>query len=70
MACDAMFKKKGVTLDLIRDPAMYEMIESAMSRGICMINKRYAKANREMVGEYNPEQPKTNISEWDPKNLY
>ena len=55
MAWDAMLKKTGATLDLITDPAMYQMIESGMRGGVCMISQRYAKANNELVGEYNPE---------------
>ena len=35
-----------------------------------MISQRYAKANNELVGEYNPDQPKTYISDWDANNLY
>ena len=30
-----------------------------------MISKLYSKANSELLGEYNPEQAKTNIREWD-----
>ena len=30
MEWDVMHKKKGIVLDLISDPAMYHMIESAM----------------------------------------
>ena len=70
MSWDAMLKKTGATLVLITDPAMYQMIESGMRGGVCMISQRYAKANNELVGEYNPEQPKTYISDWDPNNLY
>ena len=50
MAWDAMLKKTGATLDLITDPAMYQMIESGMRGGVCMISQRYAKANNELVG--------------------
>ena len=70
MAWDTMLKKTGATLDLITDPAMYQMIESGMRGGVCMISQRYAKANNELVGEYNPEPPKTYISDWDANNLY
>ena len=66
---DAMLKKRGMTLDLITDLAMYQMIDSGMRGGVCMISPRYAKANNELVGEYNPEQPKTYMSDWDANNL-
>ena len=68
-AWDAISKKTGVTLDLITDPAMYQMIENGMSVGNCMIRKLYGKANKELVGDYNPE-PTTYISDCDANNLY
>ena len=67
MAWDAMLKKTRVTLDHITDPALYHMSKIAMRGGVCMIRKRYAKANNELVGAYNPEQQKTYISDWAPK---
>ena len=70
MGWDAMLKKTGATLDLITDPAMYQMSESGMRGGVCMISQRYAKAKNEQVEEYNTEQTKTYISDWDGNNLY
>ena len=70
MARDAMLNKTGATLDLITDPAMYQMIQSGVRGCLCIISKRSAKANYDLVGEYNAEQPKTYISHWDAKNLY
>ena len=71
MAWDAMLKKTGMTLDLITDPAMYLMIEGGMRGGVCMISKRYAKANNKDMGAlYNPNLPSKYILYLDANNLY
>ena len=70
LAGDAMLTKTGATLYLMMDPAMYQRIESGMRGDVCMISKRYASANNGLVGEYNPEHPKTYISDMDANNLY
>ena len=70
MACDAMLKKTDFVLDLITEPAMYLMIESGMSGGVCMISKRHAQANNPMVGNNDPEQPFSYILAWEANNLY
>ena len=56
MAWDAMLKRTGVPLDLIRDPALYLLIESGMCGGVCMKSKLHAKANNPQVGNFNPVQ--------------
>ena len=43
MAWDAMLKKIEVTLDLLTDKSMYQMIEGGMGGGVCMISKRFAE---------------------------
>ena len=71
MAWDAMLKISGTTLDLISDPAMYLMIESGMRGGVCMISKRYAKANKKYMGSlYDPTLPSKYIIYLDANNLY
>ena len=65
-----MLKKTDVVLHLITDPAMYLMIESGMSGGVCMISKCHAKPNTPKLGNNEPEQPLSYIVHWDAKNLY
>ena len=54
-AWDGMLMKMCLTVDLITDPAMYQMIESGMRVGVCKLSKRYAKPKIEVLGDYNPE---------------
>ena len=71
MAWDAMLLKTGVTLDLISDPAMYMMIEGGMRGGVCMLSRRYAKANNPALGPlYDPSLPTSHILYLDANNLY
>ena len=71
MAWDAMLKKCAVTLDLISDTAMYLMIEGGMRGGVCMISRRYAKANNPGLGPlYDPNLPTSYIAYLDANNLY
>ena len=70
MAWDAMLKKTDVTLDLIRDPSIYQMIEGGMRGGVCMISKRYARANNKSMGRlYNPLVTSSYIIYLDANNL-
>ena len=71
MAWDAMLKNTWAKLDLITDKAMYLMIESGMRGGVCMISKRYAKANNKYMGTlYNRNEPSKYIFYVDANNLY
>ena len=71
LSWDAMLKTTGCTLDLISDPAMFEMIDSGMRGGICMISQRYARANNKYMGKlYDPKKPSTYIIYLDANNLY
>ena len=65
-----MLKKTDVFLQLNTDPAMYLLIESGMSGGVCMISKRNGQANNPIVGNNDPEQPFSYIVDWDANNLY
>ena len=70
-AWDSMLKSTKAKVDLISDPAMYQMISSGIRGGICMISKRHAKANHKHMGAlYNPDLPKSTISYFDANNLY
>ena len=57
MASDAMLKKTGVVLHLSTDAAMYLIIESVMSGGVCMNSKRHARPNNRMVGNNDRSRP-------------
>ena len=72
LAWDAMLKLTKVKLELISDPAMYEMIASGIRGGICMISKRFARANHENLGPtlYDPSKPPSTIAYLDANNLY
>ena len=50
MAWDGMFKMTKIELDLISDPNMYLMIEKGIRGGICVVTKRYSKANNPYMG--------------------
>ena len=71
MAWDAMLKKTDATLDLITDPSMYQMIEGGMRGGVCMISKRYARANNKSMGKlYDPRIKSSYITYLEANNLY
>ena len=67
---DGMFKKIGVQLELITDPAMYLWIESGLRGGRCRRSKRSAKAKKALVGNLNLKETKKCIAAWDANNLY
>jgi len=70
-AWDSMLKATKAKVDLISDPAMYEMISSGIRGGICMISQRHSKANHKDMGAlYNPDLPKKSIVYFDANNLY
>ena len=62
MACEAMLKKTGLTMDLIFDPAIYLMNEGGLRGAVCMINRRHAKANNPALGPlYDHKLPTSTI---------
>ena len=68
---DAMLKITKEKLQLVSDPEMFRMIDGGLRGGICMITKRYARANNPQLGEhYNPNLPKSYIVYLDANNLY
>ena len=48
---DAMLRKTWGKLELISDPAMFEMIDGGIRGGVAVITTRYARANNEGTGE-------------------
>jgi hypothetical protein len=72
LSWDAMLKMTGVELELTHDPEQFRMIDNGIRGGVCMISKRFARANNPMLGPkyYDPSKPTTYIIYWDANNLY
>ena len=71
MSWDAMLKITGVKLELMSDPAMFQMVDSGIRGGVAMISTRYAHANNEAMGNaYDNTKPKSWIKGLDANNLY
>ena len=49
---------------------MYRIFESEMQGGVCMISKRYAKANHNLLGNVKLDLPESWIIYKDLNNLY
>ena len=71
LAWDAMLKMTGIELDLLHDPEMYLMFESAKRGGIAAVSKRWSKANNKyMKNGYNPKEKSKYILYLDANGLY
>lgn len=70
LSWDAMLKYTEVTLDLIDDIDMYQMVEKGSRGGISMISHKYAKANNPYIDDYDEEKPDSYIMYYDANNLY
>ena len=71
LSFDAMLKRTGVELELISDPAMFEMIDDGIRGGVAMISMRYAKANNPGMGVLaDSTKPESTIKGLDANNLY
>ena len=71
MAWDGMLKLSQIELELLSDPNMYLMFEKEIRGGICVVSKRYSKANNPYMGkEYNPEEKSKYILYLDANGLY
>lgn len=66
----AMLKKTAVKIGLVFDSDMLRMIENNIRGGICIIPKRYAKANNPKCKGYDPSKPTSWILTVDANNLY
>ena len=65
-----MLKMTGVKLEKISDIDKYLFIEKGLKGGISYIAKRYAKANKKYMNDYDPKKPSTFITYLDMNNLY
>ena len=71
LAWDATLKITKVQLELLSDPDMLLMIESAIRGEIATILHRHAKANKEYMGiEFDPAEESKFMSYLDTNNLY
>ena len=70
LSWDAMVKMAGVKLEKISDIGKYLFIEKGLRRGISYIAKRYAKANKKYINDYDSKILSTFITYLDMNNLY
>ena len=68
----AMLKHTGKRIELFNNTQidMLNIFEQNKRGGICMISKRYAKANNKYMKNYNKKKPSTYIMYLDANNLY
>ena len=52
-AWDAMLKKTNITLGLVHDQDMYEMIEKGKRGGVCQVSSKYGKAYNNYMKPYS-----------------
>ena len=69
-AWDAMLKKIKITLDLIHDQDMYEMIEKGKRGCVCRVSSKCAKANNKHMGDYDSDIFSCYLTYRDANNLY
>ena len=67
LSWDAMLKMTDVKLEKISGIGKYLFIEKGLRGGI---SKRYAKANKKYMSNYDSEKPSTFITYLDKNNLY
>ena len=71
LSLDAMLKLTNANIQLVSDPEMFKIIDANLRGGICVIVKRFAKANNPYLGsKYDPTKPTSYIIYWDANNLY
>jgi len=70
LAWDACLKKTDVKLELLNDVDMLLMFEKGIRGRVSMIPKRYAKANKKYMKDFNLEEEYKFIQYLDANNLY
>ncbi|GFQ75434.1 uncharacterized protein TNCT_104741 [Trichonephila clavata] len=66
----AGIKKTNVTSELLTDINMYLMLESGIRGGMCLVSKRYSKANNKYLDNFDEMSPSKFIISLDVNNLY
>ena len=69
-AWDAMLKKINITLDLVHDQDMYEIIEKGKGGGVCQVSSNFAKANNQYMKDYDNNTISSYSTYLDANNLY
>ena len=71
LSFDAMLRKTWGKLEIVSEPAMFEMIDGAIRGGVAMITTRYLRAKKEGMGElYDANKPASTIKGLEANNLY
>lgn len=72
LSWDALLKKYGKRIDVFNSEQydMVLMVEEAKRGGICMVTKRFSKANNKYMKSYDKTLPSKYIGYFDANNLY
>ena len=70
MTLQLSLKVTGVELELISDPNIYLMIESAIRGGLSYVSQRHAKANFPDMLDFRPDLPISQLLYLDCNSLY
>ena len=70
MSWDALLKMTKVELELLTDIDMHLFMEKGLRGGVCMVSKRFAKANNPQCPQYDNTKPNSWIMYQDANNLY
>jgi len=70
MSWDALLKMTKVELELLTDIDMHLFMEKGLRGGVCMVSKRFAKANNPQCPDYDSSKQNSWIIYLDANNLY
>ena len=68
-ALDAILKMTGISLELITDTDMYQMVEIGLRSGISYIANRYSKPNNKYMCDYDKDKKSSYLMYLDANNL-
>ena len=70
LACQAVFKKTKVVLELLTGIDMLLMVEKGIRGGICHAIRQYVKAYNKCMKKYDKNKESSYLKYWDANNLY
>ena len=70
LAWDAALRMSKLTLELITDVDIYNLVDTSIRGGVSMISTRHAKANNPRLSSYDPELHRQDVIYRDANNLY